>query len=196
MSSVSTDSEIIARSRADPPAFGEIFDRHASRIHRYLARRTSPVVADDVMAEAFLVAFERRGTYDLERQDAAPWLFGIATNLLRRYHRHEVRALRALGRSAASDAVTGSMDEAALADTRIDLAAALVEVASALRRMPQHQRDAVLLHAWGQLTYDQIAEALGVPVGTVRSRLHRARRTLRTDTRSSPAELLTGDHHG
>ncbi len=194
---MSSDSEIILRSRDDPSAFGILFDRHAAKIHRYVARRTNTTVADDVMAETFLVAFERRAAFGSGYTDAAPWLFGIATNLLRHHHRHEVRALRAMARVA--DQPAGPLeasDDSTAADTRMDAMAALGEVAVALRQMPRNQRDTVLLHAWADLTYDQIATAMGVPIGTVRSRLNRARTALRATTSPHTLELLTGENHG
>lgn len=194
---MSTDSDIIARSRDDPSAFGELFDRHAAGIHRYVARRTNAVVADDVVAETFLVAFERRESFRNEFTEAAPWLFGIATNLLRHHHRQEVRALRALARIGQQPAAPPeSSDDSADADARLDALAALKGVGEALRRMSRSHRDTVLLHAWADLTYDQIATAMDVPIGTVRSQMNRARKILRATTPSRTLELLTGDHHG
>ena len=192
-----TDSDVIARSRDDPSAFGILFDRHAASIHRYVARRTSSAVADDVMAETFLVAFERRETFRSGYTDAAPWLFGIATNLLRRHRRQEVRALRAMARIGQQQTEPlGSSEDSTEADARLDAMSALRDVGEALRRLPQVQRDTVLLHAWAELTYDQIATAMDVPIGTVRSRLNRARKILRSSTSPSTAHLLTGEIHG
>lgn len=192
---MSTDSEIIARSRDDPAAFGVLFDRHAASIHRYVARRTNTSVADDVMAETFLIAFERRASFNTEYTNAGPWLFGIATNLLRHHHRQEVRTLRALSRVAQQDPEPPARADDS-ADTRLDAVTALREVREALRRMPRTQRDTVLLHAWAELSYDEIASAMDVPIGTVRSRLNRARRVLRSSTSPSTLHLLTGDSHG
>ncbi|MEO5851184.1 MAG: RNA polymerase sigma factor [Nocardioides sp.] len=193
---MSTDSDVIARSRDDPSAFGILFDRHAASIHRYVARRTSSTVADDVMAETFLVAFERRETFRSGYTDAAPWLFGIATNLLRRHHRQEVRALRALARIGQQQTEPLGSSDSTDTDARLDARSALRDVGDALRRMPQVQRDTVLLHAWADLTYDQIATAMDVPIGTVRSRLNRARKILRSSTSPSTVHLLTGEIHG
>lgn len=97
---MSTDSDIIVRSRDSPAAFGDLYDRHASVIYRYAARRAGDFVADDVTSETFLVAFERMDTFDHGRGDARPWLFGIATNLLRRHHRAEARTLKALAKAS------------------------------------------------------------------------------------------------
>ncbi|MCB5273210.1 ECF RNA polymerase sigma factor SigL [Arthrobacter sp. SO5] len=82
---MSTDNDIIRRSRDSPAVFGDLYDRHASVIYRYAARRAGDFAADDVTSETFLVAGEKLETYDLDRDDARPWLFGIATNLLRRH---------------------------------------------------------------------------------------------------------------
>src|SRR5688572_26230877 len=90
-----SDAAIIARSMDDPELFAPIFRRHAPRLQRYVARRLGPGVAEDVCAEVFLTAFRQRGRYAADRLDAGPWLFGIATNLVGRHRRSEVRALRA-----------------------------------------------------------------------------------------------------
>src|SRR4051794_8951625 len=89
-----TDSTLISNSRSRPEQFAGIFDRHAATISRYLARRVGHAVADDLTAETFLVAFRQRDRYDAEQPDARPWLYGIASNLLRRSKRDEVRQLR------------------------------------------------------------------------------------------------------
>jgi RNA polymerase sigma factor (sigma-70 family) len=172
---VTTDSDIIRGSRADPGRFGELFDRHARSIHRYARARTNESTADDVVGETFLVAFEKRETFDQSWSDAAPWLFGIATNLIRRHHRTEARALRALEKFADPALAT---DDTVASAARLDATAAIHELGRTLRRMPAIDRDTLLLYAWADLTYEQIAAAMNVPVGTVRSRLNRARRTL------------------
>ena len=90
---VSTDNETIERSRESPGAFAEVFDRHARTVHRYAARRLDAGVADDVMSETFLVAFERRTAFD-GSANALPWLLGIATNLIKKHARLEARACK------------------------------------------------------------------------------------------------------
>ncbi|WP_246173218.1 RNA polymerase sigma factor [Arthrobacter gandavensis] len=158
--------------------FGELYDRHAASVFRYAARRAGEFAADDVTGETFLVAWERLGSYDLNHPDARPWLFGIATNLLRRHHRTESRMLKSAAKAALRDAVP---DESERVASRTDAFVATGKIAAALKAMPAIDRDTLLLYAWGDLTYEGIAEALEVPVGTVRSRLNRARRTLRND---------------
>jgi RNA polymerase sigma-70 factor (ECF subfamily) len=173
------DRDAIRRSLSTPEAFAEVFDRHAPTVHRYLGRRLGGPEADDLVAETFLVAFERRRSYDLTVDDARPWLLGIATNLIRRHRRSETRLYRSLRRVAA---LTREHDDAATterADAGLDAARSAPAVAAALADLSSRDRDVLLLHAWGELSYPEIAEALDIPVGTVRSRLFRARRQLR-----------------
>jgi RNA polymerase sigma factor (sigma-70 family) len=181
----SSDAHLIERSATSPEDFALIFDRHAASIHGYLRRRIGVPAADDLLAETFLIAFERRARYDLAIADARPWLFGIATNLLRRFARAEARAYRALARTGVDQVVTSIEDEVA---ERVDADAARRALAAALARLSRGDRDTILLYAWAELSYEQIAEALGIPAGTVRSRLHRARRQLRAALDRYPTE--------
>jgi RNA polymerase sigma-70 factor (ECF subfamily) len=171
-----SDAQLIERSATFPEEFALIFDRHAAGIHRYLRRRIGVPEADDLLAETFLVAFEQRARYDLRVADARPWLFGIATNLLRRFARSEARAYRALARTGV-DPIGVPMEDQVVERLAVD--ATFRVVAASLLRLSRRDRDAILMYAWGELSYEQIAQALDVPIGTVRSRLHRARRQLR-----------------
>lgn len=189
---MSTDNTIIERSLAQPRAFSEIFERHASGVHRYAARRAGQVVADDVTSETFLIAFERRARFDLSREDARPWLLGIATNLIHRHRIAEARTLRSIERFTAMP--EGSNDLADR-DAAMDAKAAIRALASALRKLPVRDRDALLLFAWADLSYEEIATALGIPIGTVRSRLNRARRVLRISPTSSKTEEVGNERH-
>jgi RNA polymerase sigma factor (sigma-70 family) len=173
---VTTDSELIHRSRDDPQAFAVLYDKYCRSVHRYAATRAGESVADDVMAQTFLVAFESRESFDHQWEDARPWLFGIATNLLRRHHRTEARRLKAFAKASGRDSYGDGTDRVA---ERLDAAAATAQLAAAMRKLSPADRECLLLYAWADLTYDGIALATGVPVGTVRSRLNRARRTLR-----------------
>ena len=159
---------MIARSLFDPSAFGVIFDRHFEAVHAYLARRVGRNVADDLAASTFTVAFERRRSFRREATTGRPWLFGIATNLLRNERRAEQHAIESLARIRPRLSEVGGDDG--------DNAARL---ADALAGLAPGQRDVMLLYAWEELSYEEIATALGVPVGTVRSRLARARAHLR-----------------
>lgn len=179
------DSEMIRRSRADPQAFEGLYEKYARAVHRYAATRAGSEVADDVMAQTFLVAFESRDSFDLTWDDARPWLFGIATNLLRRHHRTEARRLKAFAKAAGRGAYDDGSERVA---ERLDATAATSNLAAAMRKLSPSDRECLLLYAWADLTYEGIALATGVPVGTVRSRLNRVRRTLRT-----AADLLSPD---
>ncbi len=171
-----TDAAVIADSHERPVSFAAVFDRHFDAVHRYLARRVGTDVADDLAADAFLTAFRLRDRYDPSHEDARPWLFGIATNLVRHHRRSEVRRLRAYERIEIDR--NPDLDEERLAG-RADAAQAVGRIAGALRRIPDGERDALLLLAWADLTYGEIARALDLPIGTVRSRIHRARARLR-----------------
>ncbi|OQO94133.1 RNA polymerase subunit sigma-70 [Saccharomonospora piscinae] len=163
-------------SGRDPgPQFERMFDRHVRPLHRYLARRSRDV-ADDLVAETFLVAWQRRQHYDPSRGSARSWLYGIATNLLRRHVRQEVRGLRATARSGDAGAAEGH--EGRVAD-RLDAQARARGLAGALAELDPGDRDVLLLTSWAGLDSAEVAEALDIPVGTVRSRLHRVRRRLR-----------------
>ncbi|GAA2143006.1 RNA polymerase sigma factor [Kitasatospora kazusensis] len=171
------DSLVIGASLADPERFGEIYDRHAAVIHRYLARRIGVPVADDLASETFLAAFRIRGRYDPDRDDALPWLYGIATNLLRRHQRTERAQYRAMARTGIDP--WGVPDHADAVAGRITAVGQAQDVAGALQHLTAKERDVLLLFAWAELGYDEIAGALDIPVGTVRSRLNRARKRLR-----------------
>ncbi len=170
------DDAIIARSVFDPEEFTTLFRRHAPAIQRYVTRRIGPAAADDVVAETFLVAFARRGSFRAGRSDALPWLYGIATNLVRRHWRTEVRQLRLLARTGVDPVTTSFADRV---DDAISAADTHARLGAALAGLPAGQRDALLLLAWGGLGYDDVAAALGVPIGTVQSRISRARARLR-----------------
>ena len=188
---MSTDNGIIRRSRDSPAAFGELYDRHASVIYRYAARRAGDFAADDVTAETFLVAWGRLESFDLDRDDARPWLFGIATNLLRRHHRAEAKMLKTAAKAASREAMADDSDRIA---AQVDATAATGRIARTLKSMAAIDRETLLLYAWADLTYEGIALAMDVPVGTVRSRLNRARRTLRTQLNLEILDETENDH--
>jgi RNA polymerase sigma factor (sigma-70 family) len=171
-----SDTELIARSIDEPEAFATLFDRHATAVHRYLGRRVGEL-ADDLLSETFLIAFRRRAAYRPERVEVRPWLIGIATNLLHGHARAERRRYRALARAAAEPEPAGA-DPGDSTD-RLAAQALRGPLAAALAGLKAPDRDALLLLAWGQLSYEEIAAVLDIPVGTVRSRLHRARRQTR-----------------
>jgi RNA polymerase sigma-70 factor, ECF subfamily len=171
------DAAVIERSIREPAAFALVYDRHASEIFRFAARRLGRQAAEDVMADTFLDAFSKRHRYDLTRRDCRPWLYGIASNVIGKQRRTEVRRFRALARSAAMTGNSCDLDEI---DERIWAGASRAELAAALAALSRKHRDVVLLVAWADLSYDEVSVALKIPVGTVRSRLNRARRALRS----------------
>jgi RNA polymerase sigma-70 factor (ECF subfamily) len=169
---IESDAAVIAASRDEPPMFAAVFDRHYAAVYRYLARRVGAILAEDFASQTFTVAFDARHRYDLSRPDARPWLFGIATNLVRHHRRAELRRIRAYARL---DRTPETSRPDMIADQR---RGTIYGAADALGESAR-DRDALLLFAWADLRYEEIAVALQIPVGTVRSRLHRARRRLR-----------------
>jgi RNA polymerase sigma-70 factor (ECF subfamily) len=184
---VESDADVIMASLQLPVRFGAIFDRHATVLHRYLVRRIGPDDAEGMVGEVFRIAFERRHTFDASRETARPWLYGIATNLLAKHRRSEGRRLRAVGRLASQRLAPS--DPAGGVDDALDAARRWERVVTVVTALPEAERDALLLHAWEGLSYDDVADALGIPVGTVRSRLNRARRRLRELTEPSGEQL-------
>jgi RNA polymerase sigma-70 factor, ECF subfamily len=194
-SAAAGDAAVIESSWQEPERFAVLFDRHAPHIHRYLARRAGRDVADDLVAETFLAAFAKRDRYDLGYADARPWLYGIASNLVGQHRRDEVRQYRIRQATAAEPEVPGHAERVA-ADVTAQATRALL--AEALAALPTGDRDVLLLIAWEQLTYEEVARALAIPVGTVRSRLHRARAKVRevlagTDAGATYEELMTNE---
>jgi RNA polymerase sigma factor (sigma-70 family) len=169
------DAAVIAESCRAPDRFGAVFDRHAVAIHGYIARRLGPDAADDLVAEAFLVAFRKRADYDLGQPSARPWLYGIATRLISRHRRDEVRFFRAIAKTGI-DPATGGGDPVADEGIRhADAHALRPRLALALASLSKADRDALLLVTDG-LRYEEAARALGIPPGTLSSRVARARR--------------------
>jgi RNA polymerase sigma factor (sigma-70 family) len=168
------DADLIAASFSDPEQFAAIFERHFDPIHRYAARRVGSALADDITARVFTIAFERRRRFDMTAPDARPWLYGIASNLVRGNHRAERRRLAALGRLAALADATDPDEAVGLVDGR-----ERARLARALNQLDRRQRDVLLLHCWADLSHAEIAVALGIPPGTVASRLSRARQRVR-----------------
>jgi RNA polymerase sigma-70 factor (ECF subfamily) len=169
-----SDGELMVASVEDPARFGAIFDRHAATLQRFLVRRIGADAADGLLGEVFRIAFERRDRFDAAHASARPWLYGIASNLLLKHRRAEARQLRATARIAAEQATAHGAAEG-LVEARV----LFPTLAEALEALPEGERDALLLYAWEELAYEEIASALDVPVGTVRSRIHRARKALR-----------------
>jgi RNA polymerase sigma factor (sigma-70 family) len=179
--STDDDAEVVAQSLEEPEIFAGLYDRHAPDIHRYAARRLGEGAADDITAETFLIAFRSRHRYDGSHRSARPWLYGIAAHLIGKHRRSEERGLRALARTG-QDPVAASWSDRS--DDRI---AAQAPLAAALAALSPGDRHVLLLVAWADLGYQEVAEALGIPLGTVRSRLNRARRKVREALRLDPS---------
>lgn len=169
------DAAAITQSLRVPERFAVIFERHGEAIHRYIARRLGPDAADDLAAETFLLAFQRRDGYDTTCPDARPWLYGIATNLVARRRQAEARFYRAIARSGVDPAAEPVEDTVT---ARVSAQAGRGRLAAALAGLSSGDRDVLLLTASG-LSYAETARALGVPAGTVSSRLVRARTKVR-----------------
>ena len=163
------DADVLRQSLAEPATFAALYERHLRAVSIYLIRRVGNGIAEDLTAEVFVRAFRARSRYDVQHETALPWLLGIANNLVADHRRAERRRLAAVERLART---TPSFSPEHL-ECELD-----AELARALRRLPAVDRDTLLLAVWGELSYEEVAVALGVPVGTVRSRISRARERL------------------
>ncbi|MGI5269613.1 RNA polymerase sigma factor [Nonomuraea sp. CA-218870] len=191
---MSTDAEVIEQSWRDPAAFSTLFDRHAPALHRYVTRRLGDSLADDLVAETFLAAFRRRDRYDVRHADARPWLYGMAANLIGKHRRTEIRSYQALARTGVDDVVESYADRV---DARVSASATQRDLARALAELSPDERDVLLMTAWADLGYEEVAQALGIPVGTVRSRLHRARKKTRAALGGmDPTDIEEETDHG
>jgi RNA polymerase sigma factor (sigma-70 family) len=153
------------------------FDRHVDAVHRYVARRVGGNLARDVVAETFRIAVEHVDGYDAARGSERSWLFGIATNLVRRHWRSEERRLRAYAATARRSEVHG--DPLLAVEDSVDAGRRLDRLVDAVARLSPEDRDVLVLVAWEGMSSADVAAVLGVPHGTVRSRLSRVRAQLR-----------------
>jgi RNA polymerase sigma-70 factor (ECF subfamily) len=168
----------------DQQAFGELFDRHAGAVYSYLSLRLGDwSAAEDLTSAVFLQAWRRRTEVVFERASALPWLLGVANGLLRNEVRARRRRAELLDRvHAVRDALPGaSAVEADHADEvadRVDGERQTAALRAAVGRLPRREREVIELCVWAGLDHAAAAIALGVRPGTVKSRLHRARRSL------------------
>jgi RNA polymerase sigma factor (sigma-70 family) len=175
-------------------AFEQLFEEHSGRLHAYLSRRVGSTVAEDLVAETFLIALRERCRYDPSRAAVRTWLYGIATNLLRNHVRSEVRGLRATGqRNRWADVEEAHPDRAA---ARVDAEVRIGQLAGALAQLSAGDRDVLLLVSWAGLSTAEVGEVLGIPAGTVRSRLHRVRNWIRANAAATHDDDLRSDHDG
>ena len=178
------DGAVIRESLATPQRFGEIFERHYDAIYAFLARRLGADLGGELAAETFTRAFALRRRFRTS-PSARPWLFGIATNLLRHHHRTEARRLRAFARTGIDPVLDATPD----VDRRVDADALAQQLAEALAELRNEERDVLFLFAWAELSYAEIAEALDLEEGTVKSRLSRARTRVREQLGASGQEI-------
>lgn len=171
---VSTDGELWRRTRqGEAGALGELYERHARSVHLYCLWQTAAKqLGEDVAATAFLEAWRRRRRLELRTETAAPLLLGVAGDVLRNYWRRQRRHARALERIGRAYVPPWDEDEAV---ARVDAMAEVREAGAAIRALPQREREALALLAWGGLSYAEAAAALGIRIGEVRSRLAGAR---------------------
>ncbi|MEV0596876.1 RNA polymerase sigma factor [Nonomuraea cavernae] len=172
------DATLIEQSWRRPDAFASLYDRYFGEIHRYAAGRLGTQVADDLAAETFLVAFHKRRSFDPARGAVRPWLYGIATNLVAQHRRSEIRRLRAFQRRPLDDGADEGHEDRVAA--RVTAASAQERLTTALENLPDGDRDVLLLVALADLSYEEVAQTLNIPFGTVGSRLNRVRRKLRS----------------
>lgn len=174
----SDDQLLDETKRGGADAFGALFERHADAVYNFCFRRTGDwSVAEDLTAVVFLEGWRHRQTVVLDGRDSLlPWLLGVATNVLRNQRRSVRRNRRALERIGAERATQDFADDAA---GRLSDAARVRELLPLFEALPQRERDVLGLCVLGDLDYEQAALALGIPGGTVRSRLSRAKARLR-----------------
>ena len=185
-----SDASLWAKARrGDADAFGVLFDRHAKAIYNYFFRATADwTAADDLLSIVFLEAWRRRDKH-LDEGYVLPWLFGIATNVLRNRRRSERRFAAALRRLPKPEP---EPDFSPAAEDRIDDERRMQQGLDLLHELPEREQEVFALCAWMELSYEDAALALGLPIGTVRSRLSRARARLREP--EQPTGHLEGEH--
>jgi RNA polymerase sigma-70 factor (ECF subfamily) len=187
------DSELWDRALSgEPSAFGQLFDRHANAVFAFCLRRTGDrASAEDLMSTTFLHAWRRRAEMEPTAGGPVPWLYGIAANLVRRHLRGVGRRQAAIARMPA---LQDEPDPSDVIADRLDDARRVQRALDALQSMPDDDQELFVLCVWQELSYEQAAAALGIPVGTVRSRLSRARTRLRLALREPPGG--SGDEPG
>jgi RNA polymerase sigma-70 factor (ECF subfamily) len=163
----------------EPERFAEIFDRHFATVFRFAERRVGRDQASEVASETFARAFANRGSFWPEAVDAVPWLLGIASKLILHQRRRFIRYLAAVERSLADVRTVDPEGDLGSADRRLDAPADWARLRAALLTLSDSDRELLLLIAWDELSYEEAAAVLNLPLGTVRSKLHRAKGRLR-----------------
>jgi RNA polymerase sigma-70 factor (ECF subfamily) len=169
-----SDADLIRDSLRDPETFRRFFERHYDAVRRYAQRALGIEAGEEIAAQTFLVAFERRRSFDLTYRSARPWLYGIAHNTIR----HHLRSQGVIAQTFAR--MPGERDASDVVDVeRLEAAYLAPVLAAALAAIPDEYREPFLLVALADLSYREVSEILGLPAGTVRSRIHRAKAALR-----------------
>jgi RNA polymerase sigma factor (sigma-70 family) len=168
MESLLSDARILSDSVSEPAMFSSLYERHLRSVASYVARRTGAELSEDLTAEVFVRAFRKRAVFRDDHGSALPWLLGIANHLIADHRRAEERRLETLQRLATTRPVAAEPGAGVLAP----------ELVGELLRLPAADRDTLLLVVWGELSYTEAATAVSVPIGTIRSRIARARQRL------------------
>jgi RNA polymerase sigma factor (sigma-70 family) len=188
---VDTDLELWSRAAdGDGEAFGALFDRHARSVYNHCFRRTADwSAAEDLTSVVFLEAWRRRRQVRISSDSLLPWLLGVANNALRNRSRSLRRHQAAIGRLPSMNSVRDPAEEVA---GRIDDERQMHDILTVVNRLPSADREVLTLCVWSGLSYEDAAVALNIPVGTVRSRLSRARARMK---KLSGAELESESGH-
>lgn len=173
MPSSPSDNELLQAARRSPERFAEIFDRYFAAIHSFAAHRIGRDGADDIAAETFVRAFAARDRVYTVDGSLRAWLYSIANNLVRDVYRRQLKGQAADIALQGEAIVAAGVTAAATESPDPDLVAALAQ-------LRDEEQEVLALFAWGDLSYEEIAAATDVAVGTVRSRLSRARAQLRS----------------
>jgi RNA polymerase sigma factor (sigma-70 family) len=172
-----SDAEVVIGSWQHPDQFGELFRRHYAAVHGFTVGLVGRSVGADLAAEVFVRAFAVRRRFNPAYSSARPWLMGIASNLVAGYYRSQARENRALRRLAKIPPSDDPFEDAAVA--RVDAQQLNRLISAAFGSLRREEAEVVSLFVYAGLSYAEIAVALAIPEGTVRSRLSRARERLR-----------------
>lgn len=185
MNDFESDAAAIKASLRRPADFGWLFERHWDAIYRFFERRLGPDVAEDLASEVFRIAFARRASYQgHDSTSCRSWLYGIAANLALKERRRFARHMAAVDRFAMIGGRTDP-DLASVVAARVDNEEIWLQLKTALNALDDTSREMLLLVAWEGASYSDVAEAFDIPIGTVRSRLHRTRSWLRQSLEES-----------
>jgi RNA polymerase sigma-70 factor (ECF subfamily) len=181
------DAQAVRDSMSRPEAFAHLFDQHFEWLFGFCSRRVGARPAEDVVGEVFRRAFEKRDQFDVSRPSARPWLIAIALNVMRNETRRQSRERVAIARVPVVKPRAQEFLDSIVA-TSLDAKGLVEQVRRGLAGLPEDEYQALTLFAWDELSYGDIADAVGVPVGTIRSRIHRARQRLQASLSGTMSE--------